>query len=146
MNNVSVGVGVILVNKNKKILLCKRKSKHGEGTYSIPGGSVDLGEKIEECAFREIYEETGITIKSTKFIGVTNNIKTFEKEGMHSVSMIFYSNNFIGEPVLKEPSKHESWGWYDIINIPEPHFEASDLAVKLAFDKKDKDNTVYLME
>lgn len=131
MANVMVGVGVVLYNEKGQVLLCKRISKHGNGSYSIPGGSVELGEEIESCAAREVQEETGILLNKFNFIGVTNNLKTYQEEGVHSVSIIFSCNDFSGDPIVLEPTKHESWEWHDINTLPSPQFEASALAIKL---------------
>jgi 8-oxo-dGTP diphosphatase len=56
-----VGIG-ILVFKDGKILLGKRKEAHGKGEYASPGGHLDFGESIEDCAKREVKEEVGIDI------------------------------------------------------------------------------------
>ena len=68
-----VGVGVILL-KNNKILLGKRNEDptkadsllHGEGTWTLPGGKLDFKEDIQDCAFREVLEETDIKIDKSK--------------------------------------------------------------------------------
>ena len=66
-----VGVGAILV-RNGKVLMGKRKNAHGEGSWALPGGHLEFGESLEECATRETYEETGIIISATDFIPVSS--------------------------------------------------------------------------
>ena len=51
------GAGAILIDKNKKILLQKRRDN---GYWDYPAGSMELGESFEDCARREVYEETGL--------------------------------------------------------------------------------------
>lgn len=58
-----VGVGAI-VFKDKKILLVKRNKDPKKGQWAIPGGSVKLGETLQEAAEREIKEETGLTVQA----------------------------------------------------------------------------------
>lgn len=58
-----VGIGVI-VRKEGKVLLGKRKNSHGAGSWAFPGGHLEYGESWEECARREVKEETGIAIKN----------------------------------------------------------------------------------
>lgn len=135
MSGIKIGVGVIITNSKGEALFCKRKSKHGKGLYSIPGGGADEGEKLQESAKREIYEETGLRLQKLTCLGITNNLKTFKKEGVHFISIIFYCNEYEGELVLMEPDKHEAWEWYDINNLPTPHFEASKLAINLYLNK-----------
>ena len=59
-----VGVGVI-VTKNSRVLLGKRKGAHGEATWCFPGGHLEFREKLEDCAKRETLEETGVKIKTS---------------------------------------------------------------------------------
>ena len=60
-----VGVGVIVI-KEVKVLLGKRKNSHGHGSWSFCGGHLEFGEGIEECARREAFEEAGISIKNLR--------------------------------------------------------------------------------
>ena len=62
---IKVGVGVMIL-KGKKVLLHKRFGSHGEGEYASPGGHLEFGESIGDCAKRETTEETGIKIKNIK--------------------------------------------------------------------------------
>ena len=56
-----IGVAVI-VKKKDKVLLGKRISLHGKGSWGFPGGHLEFCESIEECAKRETKEETGLII------------------------------------------------------------------------------------
>ena len=60
-----VAVGAVVV-KEGKVLLVKRNKAPGKGQWAIPGGSVKLGETLQEAAEREIREETGLRIKAKK--------------------------------------------------------------------------------
>lgn len=58
-----VAVGAV-VFKDNKVLLVLRGKPPAERQWAIPGGSVELGETLQEAAEREIKEETGITIQA----------------------------------------------------------------------------------
>ena len=59
-------VGVFIFNSTGKLLLLK--SHKWPGKYVVPGGHVELGERIEEAAAREAKEETGLDISDLEFI------------------------------------------------------------------------------
>jgi ADP-ribose pyrophosphatase len=58
-----VAVGAI-VFKDEKVLLVQRGRPPAEGVWAIPGGSVKLGETLQEAAEREIHEETSLMIRA----------------------------------------------------------------------------------
>ena len=58
-----VAVGAV-VFKNERVLLVRRGQPPSEDLWAIPGGSVEIGETLQEAAEREIFEETGIQIRA----------------------------------------------------------------------------------
>ena len=68
-----VGVGVLLTRDNS-LLLVKRKYNPDAGYWAIPGGHLDLGERVEIAAEREAYEETGFMVKVSKLAGIIDKI------------------------------------------------------------------------
>ncbi len=59
-------VGVFIFNQTGELLLLK--SHKWPGMYVVPGGHVELGERIEESVFRETKEETGLEVYDIEFI------------------------------------------------------------------------------
>jgi ADP-ribose pyrophosphatase YjhB (NUDIX family) len=68
-----VGVGVLLT-RNNSLLIVKRKFDPDAGYWAIPGGHLDLGERVEDAAEREAYEETGFIVKVSKLAGIIDKI------------------------------------------------------------------------
>ncbi len=68
-----VGVGILLIRDNK-LLLVKRKFDPDAGFWSIPGGHLELGERTIHAAEREGYEETGFRVKVVKLAGIIDKI------------------------------------------------------------------------
>lgn len=129
MDRPGVGIGVVIVNEEGKILVGKRKGSHAR-FYSIPGGHLELGETFEEAAIKEIKEETSLEIINPRILCVTNNLKTYREEKVHYISIGLIVNEFKGTPIITEPDKCESWLWVDPANLPQPHFDASEKVVK----------------
>lgn len=118
----TVGVGVAcFVWKDGKFLMQQRLGAHGVGTWSVPGGHLEFGESWEECAAREVAEESGLTISNPKFLAVTNDL--FAEKGKHYISIWMTSDWGRGEPSIIEPDKCTAQGWFDFKSLPSPLFE-----------------------
>jgi nucleoside triphosphatase len=59
-------VGIFIFNPQGELLLLQ--SHKWPGAYVVPGGHVELGERLEEAALREAKEETGLDIFDLEFI------------------------------------------------------------------------------
>lgn len=116
--DVRVGLGV-MVMKDGKFLLGKRKGSHGGGQYSFPGGHLEYMESIEDCARREVREEAGIEIKNIRFVRLLN-LKDYAPK--HYIDIGTIADWESGEPTVMEPDKCEGWGWYTEQELPKPHF------------------------
>ncbi len=123
------GVG-IMIFKDGKVLLGKRKGSHGAGEYSFPGGHLEYGESFLSCIVREIAEEAGIKVKNIRFQYLANIIRYMPKHYVHIGLTAEWES---GEPQVLEPNKCEGWGWYDLDELPEPIFYMCKLAFR-AFD------------
>ncbi len=128
MDHPYVGIGIIIQNKEGKILVGKRKNSLSP-YYSIPGGHLELGETFETTAIREAKEETGLVLKNPKVFCVTNNLETYRESGKHFISVNLFCDTYEGEPSLMEPEKCEGWEWVSPKELPTPHFDASRYAV-----------------
>jgi 8-oxo-dGTP diphosphatase len=67
-NPVLTTDGIVLVDG--QIVLIKRGNEPGKGKYALPGGFVEYGETLEECAVREVYEETGLRAEVLDLVGI----------------------------------------------------------------------------
>lgn len=68
-----IGAGAVII-KNDEVLLIKRRAPPKAGYYSIPGGLVEVGERVQEAAKREVLEETGLIVEVESLIDVIDNI------------------------------------------------------------------------
>lgn len=68
-----VGVGAVILD-GERVLLARRGRAPGAGKWSIPGGLVHLGERLEEAAVREVEEESGLRVRILGLCGVLDRV------------------------------------------------------------------------
>ncbi len=106
----SLDAAGFLVENDEKILLLKRGASETEpGTWGLPGGTVNNREGILKGAFRELGEETGITLfdefeKKGKFY-----VRYSDKDFMYHLFLI----KFDYRPKVKLSSEHVSFEWVE---------------------------------
>ena len=95
----SVAVGAVVFHE-QRVLLVKRAKAPSLGVWAIPGGSVELGETLQQAAEREILEETGITIRAGEPIFCFDAI---EREPSGRVRFHYVITDLMAEYVTGEP-------------------------------------------
>ncbi|WP_022873535.1 TIGR00730 family Rossman fold protein [Nesterenkonia alba] len=113
-----LGTSSVVVREGKVLLGCRRSS-HGDGEWSFPGGKVDPGEEPAEAAGRELTEETGLIPARVTPITWTHDL--FADRGLHYVTL-HHLVEATGEPVTQEPEKIAEWGWFPWDSLPDPLF------------------------
>ena len=64
---------LVVTDDRDRVLLVQRSVAPQKGMWCLPGGFIELGEPPESAALRELYEETGLTGRIHKLLGVTTN-------------------------------------------------------------------------
>lgn len=148
---VRVGVGVVIVRGGAvpEILLGLRRGAHGAGSWACPGGHLDFGESVEQCARRETLEETGLELgeirrarwTEDRFGGderaarardvaagdTAERVASANEEppsgiDPHYVTLFVQGEWRGGEAALLEPHACERWAWFPWADLPEPLF------------------------
>lgn len=132
-----IGVG-IMIFKDGKVLLAKRKGSVCPGEYAFPGGHLEYMESFEDCARREIKEECGIEVTNIRFQYIANTKKYSPK---HYINIGLIADWQSGNPEILEPEKSEEWEWYSLDNLPQPMLELCRIAFECY--KNDKNGQFY---
>jgi len=127
-NGPRVGCGVAVL-RDRKLLLIRRARPPEADCWSLPGGKVDLWERTEVAARREIAEEIGLELGALELLCVVDYVAP--EEAAHWVSPTFLANGFEGEPVLLEPEKHTGLGWFSLDDLPGPLAQSARAAAEV---------------
>ncbi len=116
---VGVGVGVMVRNEKGEFLLGLRTNnvRNEPGKWCFPGGCVEFGETLFDCAKREAKEEAGIEVEPLKLIKVIDHIIPNEKQ--HWVNPIIEARIVKGKPMAVEQGKLKEWRWFSLQNLPQ---------------------------
>ncbi len=98
---ISIGVGAV-VFRNEEALLVRRGKPPFKGAWTIPGGGLEYGERLEDCALREVREETGVEARLIGPIGVFEAMPAeHDAEGflVHTLLIDYAAEWVSGEPV-----------------------------------------------
>lgn len=101
-----------------KIVLIKRKNPPFKDRFALPGGFVEVGERVEEAVVREAKEETGLDIGLIKLQGVYSD-PSRDPRG-HTVSICYLAK---GRGKLKAGSDAKEIGLFGLNEIPELAFD-----------------------
>ncbi|MEM7067806.1 MAG: NUDIX hydrolase [Pseudomonadota bacterium] len=100
-----------IVAASNKILLIKRGKEPYKGHWSLPGGAQDVGETLEECAIRELAEETALHATSLKFLATRDRITRNEagEISFHYVLTTFLITSFEGNEQAGDDALEIGW-------------------------------------
>lgn len=108
----------VILDKNDNLLLHLRSDSM---TWGLPGGLMDVGETIVESVKREVFEETGLTIKNPQLFGIFSGPEFEAKypngDETSSVAMGFYTNTFEG--TIAESNESLKIEFFQLNNLPE---------------------------
>ncbi|NLW08494.1 MAG: NUDIX domain-containing protein [Firmicutes bacterium] len=134
-------VGAVIFNPEKKILLCKSCKWHGE--YMIPGGHIELGEKMEEALKREILEETGLKIYDIRLLALKEFISSdTSQEKKHFIFIDYVCKTDSSNVVLNEEAEDYIWIGLDEIE----KYNINSFTKALLAELRDKEKSVKKVE
>jgi 8-oxo-dGTP diphosphatase len=105
-----LGVGA-LIFEDGRILLVERGQEPLKGYWSIPGGIVETGEKLEEGVRREVLEETGLDVEPFSMFEIFERIipDAEGKPEYHYVLIDYLCHRLGGEPAAASDVSRVAW-------------------------------------
>jgi len=129
----------IIIEKDDRIVLIRRKNEPFKGKLAMPGGYVDWGETVEHAAVREAKEETSLDVKLIDVLGVYSDPKRNPR--IKSIAIVF-----IGKPIgrkLKAGDDAADAFWFNINEIESKEFAFDHKKILTDYLKWKKKKGVY---
>ena len=109
---IQCAASIICVDEQGRLLLGRRTDNH---LWGYAGGSVEIDEPVEDCARRELKEETGLTAEELTFFCVNSGPETHyvypNGDEVSNVEIIYLCRHFHGE-VRPQTSEIEELRWF----------------------------------
>lgn len=101
----------VAVFRDSHVLLASRGKPPYEGVFSLPGGGVEIGERLGEAALRELREETGV---EARLIGFVAPVEVIERDPtgrvMHHIVIAAHAARWVsGEPRTGPEAREIRW-------------------------------------
>jgi len=123
-----VGVGAVVLD-GERVLLVRRGGPPSTGKWSVPGGLIHLGERIEDAVVREVEEESGLRVRLLGLCGVLDRIVPGEPSAAPEppVRYHYVLIDYVATPVsgaLRAGSDAAEACWVPLADLPQ--YETTD--------------------
>ncbi|MCX5422604.1 NUDIX domain-containing protein [Streptomyces sp. NBC_00078] len=135
LESMTLLVAAVIVHDqatNRVVLLQRsQNAKFAQGMWDLPVGKSEPGEPITETAVRELYEETGLTVKPESLTVAHIIHGAWGVEAPNGfLTVVFAVHEWTGEPQNREPRKHSQVRWVDAVDVPEDFVDTTASALR----------------
>lgn len=121
---------VITRELEPKVLLIQRGGEPFKGAWAFPGGFMDMGETTEQCAIRELEEETGLQVSDVKQIGAYSKVDRDPRGRTITVAYLAIIDEPMAVTGQDDAVKAEWWPLSDLPHLAFDHAEIIQDAIK----------------
>ena len=115
---------VITKEKEPKVLLIQRGNDPFKGCWAFPGGFINMDETIEQCAVRELEEETGLKVSNIQQIGAYSKVDRDPRGRTVTVAYLALIDNAEKVKGLDDAAKAQ---WFSLSQLPKLAFDHEDI-------------------
>jgi len=115
---------VITKEAEAKVLLIERGGEPFKGCWALPGGFMNMDETTEQCAFRELEEETGLKIGEVHQIGAYSRVDRDPRGRTITVAYLAVVDAPIAVKGQDDAAKAQ---WFPLSALPELAFDHADI-------------------
>ena len=115
---------VITKEKEPKVLLIQRGNEPFKGCWAFPGGFMNMDETAEQCAVRELEEETGLKVSNIRQIGAYSKVDRDPRGRTVTVAYLALIDNAEKVKGLDDAAKAQ---WFSLSQLPTLAFDHEDI-------------------
>ena len=122
---------VITREAEPKVLLIQRGNMPFKGGWAFPGGFMSMDETTEQCAIRELEEETGLRVSKIQQIGAYSKVDRDPRGRTVTVAYLAVVDEPIAVTGLDDAAKAEWWPLSDLPHLAFDHYDIMQDAIKV---------------
>lgn len=115
---------VITKEEEPKVLLIQRANEPFKGCWAFPGGFIEMDETTEQCAIRELKEETGLDVSDIKQIGCYSKVDRDPRGRTITVAYLAIFDEPVEVTGLDDAAKAE---WFPLSALPQLAFDHKEI-------------------
>ena len=121
---------VITKEADPKVLLLQRGSEPFKGGWAVPGGFMNMDETTEQCAIRELEEETGLRVSNLRQIGAYSKVDRDLRGRIVTVAYLAIVDEPIAVSGQDDAAKAEWWPMSDLPHLAFDHYDILQDAIR----------------
>ena len=115
---------VITKEEDPQVLLIQRGNEPFKGCWAFPGGFMDMDETTEQCAMRELKEETGLVVDHLTQIGAYSKVDRDPRGRTLSVAYLAIVNEPLAVSGMDDAAKAD---WFPLSSLPDLAFDHNEI-------------------
>lgn len=115
---------VVFTKEEPKVLLIQRGNEPYKGCWAFPGGFMNMEETAEECAVRELKEETGLTVNQIQQIGAYSKVDRDPRGRTISIAYLAIVDAPTAVAGMDDAAKA---AWFPLSSLPDLAFDHKDI-------------------
>jgi len=124
-DSIRPAAAVAIFDKQDRLLLLKRKDND---KWTMPGGTMDFGESLTDCAIREVKEETNLDVDLVDIIGIytdPNILIGYSNGELRQEFTVVYSGKIVGASDVRIDDESKEFKWFALNDLERAGFAQS---------------------